>query len=131
MARLGWLRQPYYTLNQMHLEILILGQQNKKPVLCVIVLKKNISAFWRLKSTNITNEVSFMRTIITVIFVFLFLVIGLPVLGIEWIISKFNKKVADLSTLRIVQWGFSMMLWSAGTKITYIGEENIPDGPVL
>lgn len=36
MARLGWLRQPYYTLNQMHLEILILGQQNKKPVLCVI-----------------------------------------------------------------------------------------------
>ena len=30
MARLGWLRQPYYTLNQMHLEILILGQQNKK-----------------------------------------------------------------------------------------------------
>ena len=46
-----------------------------------------------------------MRTIIVVIYVFLFLILGLPVLGIEWIIAKFDKHAADISQLRIVQWG--------------------------
>lgn len=36
---------------------------------------------------------------------FLFLILGLPVLGIEWIIAKFDKHAADISQLRIVQWG--------------------------
>ena len=45
-----------------------------------------------------------MRTIIVVIYVFLFLILGLPVLGIEWIIAKFDKHAADISQLRIVQW---------------------------
>lgn len=44
-----------------------------------------------------------MRTIIVVIYVFLFLILGLPVLGIEWIIAKFDKHAADISQLRIVQ----------------------------
>ena len=34
-----------------------------------------------------------MRTIIVVIYVFLFLILGLPVLGIEWIIAKFDKNM--------------------------------------
>ena len=94
--------------------------------------EKKYKRILALKITNIANEVSFMRTIITVIFVFLFLVIGLPVLGIEWIISKFNKKAAALSTLRIVQWGFKVVLFLSGTKLTVIGKENIPtDEPVL
>ena len=42
-----------------------------------------------------------MRTIIVVIYVFLFLILGLPVLGIEWIIAKFDKHAADISQLRI------------------------------
>ena len=49
MVRLGWLRHPDHILNQMHLEILILGQQNKKGIMCNRY-EKNISAFWRLKS---------------------------------------------------------------------------------
>lgn len=36
---------------------------------------------------------------------FLFLVLGFPVLGIEWIIAKFDKHAADISQLRMVQWG--------------------------
>lgn len=73
-----------------------------------------------------------MRTIFTVLFVILFLLIGLPILGIEWIISKFNKKAADLSTLRIVQFGFRAVMFFSGTKLTVIGKDNIPpDEPVL
>ena len=73
-----------------------------------------------------------MRTIITVLYIFLFLVLGLPVLGIEWIISKFNKAHADMVQLRIVQWGFKCVSFLSGVKLTVIGEENVPkDEPVL
>ncbi|MDD6442425.1 MAG: lysophospholipid acyltransferase family protein [bacterium] len=65
------------------------------------------------------------------IFLGLFLILSIPVFFVEWIIGKFNPRARDISSLRIVQWAFSMMLWIAGTRITYIGEENIPDGPVL
>ena len=46
-----------------------------------------------------------MRTILCVLYVFLFLVLGLPVLGVEWLIAKRHKPAADISQLRIVQWG--------------------------
>ena len=73
-----------------------------------------------------------MRTIITVLYVFLFLILGLPVLGIEWIISKFNKAHADMVQLRIVQWGLKCIAFISGVKLTVIGEENVPkDEPVL
>lgn len=73
-----------------------------------------------------------IRTILTLIFVFLFLILGIPVLFVEWIIGKFNKPAADLSSLRIVQWAFRVILFICGTKVTVIGEENVPkDTPVL
>lgn len=73
-----------------------------------------------------------MRTIITVIYIFLFLILGLPVLGIEWIISKFNKAHADMVQLRIVQWGLKCVAFISGVRLTVIGEENVPkDEPVL
>lgn len=73
-----------------------------------------------------------MRTIITVLYIFLFLILGLPVLGIEWIISKFNKAHADMVQLRIVQWGLKCVAFISGVKLTVIGEENVPmDEPVL
>ena len=73
-----------------------------------------------------------MRTIITVLYIFLFLILGLPILGIEWIISKFNKAHADMVQLRIVQWGLKCVAFISGVKLTVIGEENVPkDEPVL
>ena len=73
-----------------------------------------------------------MRTIITVLYIFLFLILGLPVLGIEWIISKFDKAHADMVQLRIVQWGLKCVAFISGVKLTVIGEENVPrDEPVL
>lgn len=72
-----------------------------------------------------------IRFIGVVIFLFLFLILGIPVLGIEWLIGKVSKKTADYQNLRIVQWAFRMILSIAGVKVTVIGEENVPDEPVL
>ena len=67
-----------------------------------------------------------MRTLFAVIYLLLFLILGLPILGIEWIISKFNKQHTDLVQLRIVQWGFRCISFISGIKLTVIGEENVP-----
>lgn len=72
-----------------------------------------------------------IRFIIIVIMLFLYLILGIPVLGVEWLIGKFNKKSEDYQCLRMVQTAFRLMLKVAGTKITVIGEENIPDEAVL
>lgn len=65
------------------------------------------------------------------IILFLYLLLGIPVLGIEWIIGKFDKEKKDYQCLRLVQWTFKLMLKITGAEITVIGEENIPDEPVL
>lgn len=73
-----------------------------------------------------------IRIILVVIFLILFLILGIPVLIAEWIIAKCNQKAADISQLRIVQWAFRFILFISGTKLTIIGEENVPkDAPVL
>lgn len=72
-----------------------------------------------------------IRFIVAILFVVLFLILSLPVLLVEWIIGKWNKQAKDYSSLRIVQWAFRCVLWISGTQITVIGEDNIPDEPVL
>lgn len=73
-----------------------------------------------------------MRTIITVLFLVIFLLLSLPFLGIEWIIGKINPHHADLVQLRVVQWAFRCIAAISGVKLEVIGKENIPtDEPVL
>lgn len=72
-----------------------------------------------------------IRFIFAVLFVVLFLLLSYPLFFIEWIIGKCNKKAKDYSSLRIVQWAFRRILWFAGTKVTVIGKENLPDEPAL
>ena len=72
-----------------------------------------------------------IRFICIVIFLALYLTLTIPVLIAEWILGKFNPRARDISSLRIVQWGFKVILKLAGVKATVIGEENIPDEPVL
>lgn len=73
-----------------------------------------------------------IRIILVVLFVLLYLIIGIPVLAVEWVIRKFNPYAADISQLRMVQWAFKVILFLSGTKLTVIGEENVPtDEPVL
>lgn len=73
-----------------------------------------------------------LRTILALLFAILYLIIGIPVLAVEWVIGKFNRQAADISQLRMVQWAFNVILFICGTKITVIGEEHVPtDVPVL
>ena len=73
-----------------------------------------------------------IRLIIVAITVIGFLILSIPILLIEWIIGKFSPRTKEISSLRIIQGVFKFILWEAGTKVTIIGEENIPkDTPVL
>lgn len=67
-----------------------------------------------------------IRLILTLIFVILFLLISIPILFVEWIIMKCNRRAADISSLRIVQWAFKVIIFISGVKLTVIGEENVP-----
>ena len=72
-----------------------------------------------------------IRFLLVVLFLVLYLFLGIPVLGIEWIIGKFNKNLSDYQSLRLVQWAFNVILKISGVEVTVIGEENVPDEPVL
>lgn len=67
-----------------------------------------------------------IRTIFAVLFAVVYLICGIPVLGIEWIIGKFNKEKMDVSSLRMVQWALGTIGKICGIKLTVIGKENIP-----
>ncbi len=71
------------------------------------------------------------RFICIVIFLVSFLILSIPVFFVEWVIGKFNREKRDYSSLRIVQWAFKVILKITGVKTTVIGEENVPDEPVL
>lgn len=67
-----------------------------------------------------------IRTIFAALFAVVYLICGIPVLGVEWIIGKFNKKKMDVSSLRMVQWALGTIGKICGIKLTVIGKENIP-----
>lgn len=67
-----------------------------------------------------------MRVIVAVVFIFFYLLLGFPVLGVEWIIAKYNRKAADISQLRMVQWAFRCVLFLCGVKVEVYGHEKVP-----
>ena len=73
-----------------------------------------------------------IRLIIALIFVILFLLISFILQPIMLLVGLFSKAARDKASLAIVNFGFRMVLFIAGTKATVIGEENVPkDEPVL
>lgn len=66
------------------------------------------------------------RFILVCIFLFSYLLLGIPVLLVEWIIGFFNRPLRDRSSLQMVQWAFKCILKIVGLKLTVIGEENVP-----
>ena len=51
-----------------------------------------------------------IRLILIATILILYLIIGIPVLLIEWVIGKFNPRARDISSLRMVQAAFKLML---------------------
>lgn len=73
-----------------------------------------------------------IRLIIILLSVVVFLILSIPVFFVEWGIGKFAPHARDISSLRIVQFMFKLILLLTGSKIRVIGEENVPkDTPVL
>ena len=72
-----------------------------------------------------------IRLICIATFLILFLICSIPLFFIEWIIGKFDRQKKDISSLRIVQWAFKVIIAMTGVKLDVIGEENIPDEAVL
>ncbi len=67
-----------------------------------------------------------IRLVLTVLFLLIYFICSLPIFLVELILGKINRRARDISSLRIVQFGFKGILFFAGTKTTVIGFENIP-----
>ncbi len=67
-----------------------------------------------------------IRLIFAVTFLFSFLLLGIPVLLVEWLIGKRNPGLKDQSSKAIVSWGFRCIAFLTGTKVIVRGKDNIP-----
>ena len=67
-----------------------------------------------------------IRFILIAVFVISFLILSIPVFLVEWLIGKRNPGLRDISSLRIVQGAFKVVIWLSGVKVTVLGEERIP-----
>ncbi len=72
-----------------------------------------------------------IRFIVLDIVLILYLIISIPFFFVYDRISRKNPEKGDYLALRSVQRAFKVLLFIAGVKTTVIGEENIPDEPVL
>lgn len=67
-----------------------------------------------------------IRFIIIITGLVLYLVLTLLIVPFIMLIGVFNRQKRDYIYLRMVQWAFRVFLLMAGTKLTVIGEENVP-----
>lgn len=67
-----------------------------------------------------------IRFIIVCIIVVGFLIVFIPVMLAEWILGKFAPNAKAISSLRIVQGAFKLILKITGVETIVIGEENVP-----
>ena len=67
-----------------------------------------------------------IRFICVCIVVIGYLILSIPILLVEWVIGKFNKRAKDISSLRIIQAVFRFILKITGADITVKGHENVP-----
>jgi 1-acyl-sn-glycerol-3-phosphate acyltransferase len=67
-----------------------------------------------------------LRTIITVTFVVVFLIVSIPIWLILLIIGLFNKNLKDKIAYNTVAWAFGIVAFLSGVKYEVKGYENIP-----
>ncbi len=67
-----------------------------------------------------------IRIIVAVLFVTIFLIVSIPIIGVELLVGLISKSARDKSSLAIVAWAFRVVEAIAGTRTTVIGQENIP-----
>ena len=65
------------------------------------------------------------RFIIICIIVIGYLILSIPILFGEWILGKFDMRKKDISSLRIIQAVFRLILKVTGADITKIGRAHV------
>ena len=55
-----------------------------------------------------------------------YLILSIPLLLAEWIVGKINPRAKDISSLRIIQAVFRLILKVTGADITILGHEKVP-----
>ena len=58
-----------------------------------------------------------IRIMLVAVFLITFLIFSVPILIAEWALKKINPYAADISSLRIVQWAFKVVIFLAGQKL--------------
>ena len=72
------------------------------------------------------------RAALALIIAILYLVLTLPVMGILRLIGRKHPETMERATKAMISWIFRVLLAACGTKVTFLGEENVPkDTPVL
>jgi 1-acyl-sn-glycerol-3-phosphate acyltransferase len=71
-------------------------------------------------------RINVIRLILELLFIGVFLVLSIPLMVAEKIIEKRSIKARDDSSFAIIKWAFKVILFISGTKVDYIGTENIP-----
>lgn len=67
-----------------------------------------------------------IRSILIIVFLMLFFLIGIFIWGITWVIGRFDSYKQDMICLRIVQFAFRVILLLSGVKVEVYGEEHVP-----
>lgn len=68
-----------------------------------------------------------IRLIFALGFVVLFLIFSIPIMLVEWLISKKHPHKANLHSMRIVGWAFRVVLFFSGVKLSVQGLEQVPE----
>lgn len=72
------------------------------------------------------------RSILSIIFVALFLILSMPLHLVLWLIGRKKPMTKYRVSYKVIRWAFSVVFGIAGIKCNVIGRENIPtDTPVL
>ena len=73
-----------------------------------------------------------IRLILIATYLILFLILGIPMLLVLWVIGRSNPERSDRAAKAIVGWAFRCIIFLAGTRLIVRGTENIPaDSAVL
>jgi 1-acyl-sn-glycerol-3-phosphate acyltransferase len=67
-----------------------------------------------------------IRFIFVAATVIIFLIISIPLILVELLVGKKNRRLRDIQSLAVVRSVFRLILWFAGVKVTVKGKENIP-----
>lgn len=67
-----------------------------------------------------------IRSILIIVFLMLFFLIGIFIWGITWAIGRFDSYKQDMICLRTVQFAFRVILLLSGVKVEVYGEEHVP-----